>query len=92
MERFFTDNAVSIGKTPLVRIKPHGERDEGYGAGEDRGSQPGLFREVPDRCEHDLGRGAPRVPQPWHGDHRADERNTGIALAFVAAAAGIGFT
>jgi cysteine synthase A len=41
---------------------------------------------------HDLGRREARPARPGQGDRRADLGNTGIALAYVAAARGIPLT
>ena len=69
MGNIFADNSFSIGNTPLVKINRMAKGAQGYRRCQDRGPQPGLFGEVPDRGQHDLDSGKRGTPQTRHGNH-----------------------
>ena len=74
MPRWFADNSLSIGHTPLVRLNRVTDGAHGDRPGQDRGPQPGLFGQVPHRRGDDLGRREARAAQARQGDRRADQR------------------
>ena len=92
MPHWFADNSLSIGHTPLVRLNRIVDGASGDRARQDRGPQPGLFGQVPHRRGDDLGRRAARLLGPGKEIVEPTSGNTGIALAFVAAARGIPIT
>jgi cysteine synthase A len=88
MKRIFSDNSQSIGNTPLVRVNP--TKAPGHGPGKIEGGT--LFRKcrigaamIWDAEERGLLKPGVVIVEPTSG-------NTGIALAYVAAARGYKLT
>ena len=92
MARWFDDNSLSIGRTPLVRLNRVTDGADGDRARQDRGPQSRLFRQMPHRRGDDLGRRERGLLGPGKEIVEPTSGNTGIALAFVAAARGIPIT
>ncbi len=66
----------------FIQHRPHSARQtesrrrwrKGHGSGEDRRAQSVLFRQVPHRRVHGLGRRRARRVEAGHGDRRGDQR------------------
>ena len=88
MAKIFDDITKTIGNTPLVRINRLSRRAEGRDPGQARIVQSAVQREGPHRCGHDRGGGKGRPLKKGSVIIEPTSGNTGIALAFVAAAKG----
>jgi cysteine synthase A len=92
MSNWYADNSLSIGRTPLIRLNRIADGATGQSPRQDRGTQPRLFGQVSHRCCDDLGCREARPAGPGKELVEPTSGNTGIALAFVAAARGIPLT
>ena len=91
MPRWYKDNSLSIGHTPLVRLNRI-TVGAGHRTGKNRRAKSRLFGQVPHRRRDDLGCRTPGTAGPGKEIVEPTSGNTGIALAFVAAARNIPLT
>ena len=78
----FDDNALSIGRTPLVKLNRVVDGGSSHRSGQDRRPQPGLFGEVPHRRIHGVGRRSAGRAHPGEGTDRAHQREHGHRAGF----------
>jgi len=76
MGRVFEDNAASIGRTPLVRINNLTKGAHATVLAKDRGAQPFLLGQVPDRRRMVWDAEKRGALKPGKADHRGDQRQT----------------
>ena len=88
MTNFFSDNSLSIGNTPLVKINKMAQGLKATILAKIEGRNPAYSVKCPDRSQYDLDGGKTRPDQTRHGDHRADQRQYRHCPGFVGAARG----
>jgi cysteine synthase len=91
--RVYDDNSLEHRPHAAGALNRVTDGAQGHGAGQDRGAQSGLFGEVPHRRGDGVGRReAGHVLKPGKAIVEPTSGNTGIALAYVAAARGYPIT